>query len=339
MDPKRSLEIDRLRSEIEATRASISRTASELRWKAGEAMQWQTYVRRHPVPILAAAALVGLAVGRRVARGFESGAPHGSGHGWTSSAAGMDTMARLPARPEGQAPPLDVMTCVLASTGLADRRTGEPDHRRRCRRGGAQWSCPHWSAGWKRSLAAGRPRPASGPPTTARALAQKGDRHEPHEARSTHHRGPGALPPGRARSDPGVAAGCRHGEPARPRARASRTCRCIAAETLHTEIQVALMDRRTQQATQIQDALIRLSDGRYGFCQECEEFIGVPRLRALPFAQRCRDCQGQAERRARRRRCACSRGACARSRSRRPDGVPRRSTPRPVKNRARVWDC
>ena len=73
-----------------------------------------------------------------------------------------------------------------------------------------------------------------------------------------------------------------------------------AAETLHTEIQVALMDRRTQQVTQIQDALARLSDGRYGFCQECEEFIGVPRLRALPFAQRCRDCQGQAERRARR---------------------------------------
>jgi RNA polymerase-binding transcription factor DksA len=26
----------------------------------------------------------------------------------------------------------------------------------------------------------------------------------------------------------------------------------------------------------------------------------VPRLRALPFAARCRDCQGQAERRARR---------------------------------------
>ena len=73
-----------------------------------------------------------------------------------------------------------------------------------------------------------------------------------------------------------------------------------AAETLHTEIQVALMDRRTQQVNQIQDALVRLSDGRYGFCQECDEFIGVPRLRALPFALRCRDCQGQAERRARR---------------------------------------
>jgi DnaK suppressor protein len=73
-----------------------------------------------------------------------------------------------------------------------------------------------------------------------------------------------------------------------------------AAETLHTEIQVTLVGHRTQQVTQIQDALARLSDGQYGFCQECDEFIGLPRLRAIPFAQRCRDCQGHAERRARR---------------------------------------
>jgi DnaK suppressor protein len=73
-----------------------------------------------------------------------------------------------------------------------------------------------------------------------------------------------------------------------------------AAETLHTEIRVTLMDRRTQQLVQIQDALARLAGGQYGFCQECDEFIGLPRLRALPFAQRCRDCQGKAERQARR---------------------------------------
>lgn len=73
-----------------------------------------------------------------------------------------------------------------------------------------------------------------------------------------------------------------------------------AAETLHTEIQVALMDRRTQQVVQIQDALARLASGGYGFCEECDAFIGIPRLRALPFAQRCRDCQERAERRARR---------------------------------------
>ena len=73
-----------------------------------------------------------------------------------------------------------------------------------------------------------------------------------------------------------------------------------ASDTLHTEIQVALMGRRTQQVVQIQDALERLALGQYGMCQECDEFIGVPRLRALPFAQRCRDCQANAERRARR---------------------------------------
>lgn len=73
-----------------------------------------------------------------------------------------------------------------------------------------------------------------------------------------------------------------------------------AAETLHAEIQVALVGRRTQQVVQIQDALARLSEGQYGFCEECDAFIGVRRLRALPFAQRCRDCQVHAERRARR---------------------------------------
>jgi DnaK suppressor protein len=73
-----------------------------------------------------------------------------------------------------------------------------------------------------------------------------------------------------------------------------------ATETLHTELRVALMGRRTQQVVQIQDALERLAVGQYGLCQDCEEFVGIARLRALPFAQRCRDCQGQAERRARR---------------------------------------
>ena len=73
-----------------------------------------------------------------------------------------------------------------------------------------------------------------------------------------------------------------------------------AAETLHTELRVTLMGRRTQQVVQIQDALERLAAGQYGHCQDCEEFIGTARLRALPFAQRCRDCQSEAERKARR---------------------------------------
>ena len=80
-----------------------------------------------------------------------------------------------------------------------------------------------------------------------------------------------------------------------------------AVEALHTEIQVTLVGRRAEQVAQIRDALERLSEGRYGFCQECDAFVGVPRLRALPFAQRCRDCQSLAERRAQREALAAGR--------------------------------
>ena len=68
-----------------------------------------------------------------------------------------------------------------------------------------------------------------------------------------------------------------------------------AAETLEDEIQVALIERQTRVLAQIEAALERLDLRAYGFCDDCTEFIGLPRLRALPFAKRCRDCQSRAE--------------------------------------------
>ncbi|HEV8675698.1 MAG TPA: TraR/DksA family transcriptional regulator [Methylomirabilota bacterium] len=73
-----------------------------------------------------------------------------------------------------------------------------------------------------------------------------------------------------------------------------------ATETLHTEIEVTLMDRHSRQVAQIQAALDRLARGEYGICHDCGEFIGLPRLRAMPFAPRCSPCQSRAELRARR---------------------------------------
>lgn len=69
-----------------------------------------------------------------------------------------------------------------------------------------------------------------------------------------------------------------------------------AAEALEAEMQMTLLDRRAQQVAQIQGALERLSSGEYGLCQDCDAFVGLPRLRALPFAQRCRECQSRMER-------------------------------------------
>jgi DnaK suppressor protein len=73
-----------------------------------------------------------------------------------------------------------------------------------------------------------------------------------------------------------------------------------ATATLEDEIQVVLMDRQSRQVAQIDAALQRLARGEYGLCHDCSDFIGVPRLKALPFAQRCSPCQSDVERRARR---------------------------------------
>jgi DnaK suppressor protein len=42
---------------------------------------------------------------------------------------------------------------------------------------------------------------------------------------------------------------------------------------------------------QVQSALDRLESGDYGICQECEEPISEKRLKAIPWAQYCVQCQ------------------------------------------------
>ncbi len=42
-------------------------------------------------------------------------------------------------------------------------------------------------------------------------------------------------------------------------------------------------------------AMGRLRQGAYGVCMECGEEIGLNRLQALPFAVRCKDCEGEIE--------------------------------------------
>ena len=68
-----------------------------------------------------------------------------------------------------------------------------------------------------------------------------------------------------------------------------------AIETLRDEIQVAVVDNRSRQLAQIEAALERLSRRDYGICDDCAEFIGLARLRVLPFAERCTPCQSHAE--------------------------------------------
>jgi len=61
------------------------------------------------------------------------------------------------------------------------------------------------------------------------------------------------------------------------------------------DVDFALMEMKSETLRRIDDALGRLDDGRYGHCDDCSAEISASRLRALPFAELCRDCQDARE--------------------------------------------
>ena len=60
---------------------------------------------------------------------------------------------------------------------------------------------------------------------------------------------------------------------------------------IQDEIEFALIQLKTETLNRIDSALRRLEEGDYGNCSECGAEISEARLRALPFAVRCRDCE------------------------------------------------
>jgi DnaK suppressor protein len=67
---------------------------------------------------------------------------------------------------------------------------------------------------------------------------------------------------------------------------------------LFQEMDFAVMQMKADTLAKIDEALLRLEDGRYGTCAECDAEITEARLKAVPFATLCRDCQEQEEIRA-----------------------------------------
>jgi DnaK suppressor protein len=62
------------------------------------------------------------------------------------------------------------------------------------------------------------------------------------------------------------------------------------------DIELALLQMESETLRKVDAALSRLEQGSYGDCFQCGEPIAHERLRALPFAIRCRDCEEQRER-------------------------------------------
>jgi DnaK suppressor protein len=60
---------------------------------------------------------------------------------------------------------------------------------------------------------------------------------------------------------------------------------------IQEDIEFALIQMKSETLNKIDAALRRLDEGTYGNCFECGDEIAEPRLRALPFAVRCKDCE------------------------------------------------
>lgn len=57
------------------------------------------------------------------------------------------------------------------------------------------------------------------------------------------------------------------------------------------DIVLALIEMKSETLNKINEALRRLDEGTYGNCDNCGDGIAEKRLRALPFAVSCKDCE------------------------------------------------
>lgn len=65
----------------------------------------------------------------------------------------------------------------------------------------------------------------------------------------------------------------------------------LSESDVQDEIEFSLLQMKAAMLIQIDVALRRLAEGCYGNCVECGTGIASARLRALPFAARCKDCE------------------------------------------------
>lgn len=61
------------------------------------------------------------------------------------------------------------------------------------------------------------------------------------------------------------------------------------------ELGLLLGDREREKIHSIDEALLRIAEGEYGICEECDEEIPIGRLKAMPFTRHCVKCKSDLE--------------------------------------------
>src|SRR4051795_1903910 len=64
----------------------------------------------------------------------------------------------------------------------------------------------------------------------------------------------------------------------------------IGTENYDQEFTLGLIENEQGTLEQVNEALHRLDQGKFGRCEECGETIAKPRLQALPYTRHCIQC-------------------------------------------------
>jgi DnaK suppressor protein len=61
----------------------------------------------------------------------------------------------------------------------------------------------------------------------------------------------------------------------------------LANHVINQQITLSVREREREKLMLINEALERIEDGTYGFCEDCDEEIGLKRLEKQPWASLC----------------------------------------------------
>jgi DnaK suppressor protein len=71
----------------------------------------------------------------------------------------------------------------------------------------------------------------------------------------------------------------------------------MTTSELETSMRMRLRNRESLYAKKIDEALVRISEGTFGSCEDCDDEIELKRLEARPTATLCVNCKEEAEHR------------------------------------------
>jgi DnaK suppressor protein len=69
----------------------------------------------------------------------------------------------------------------------------------------------------------------------------------------------------------------------------------VATDNYDREFSLGLASNDRQMLYELDDALKRIDDGSFGVCEECKTALTKARLKALPYARLCLNCQQKRE--------------------------------------------